>query len=63
MDSMVALYWTLNLGKPWKIFAANRVRKIPQITEEVGIRWKHCPSERNLADIGRRRASLNKMEN
>ena len=63
MDSMVALYWILNPGKSWKVFVANRVRKIAQITEEVGIQWKYCPTERNLADIGSRGASLKKMEN
>ena len=38
------------------------------MTEEVGIQWKYCPisngnTERNLADIGSRGASLKKMEN
>ena len=35
MDSMVALHWILNPGKSWKVFVANRLRKIAQITEEV----------------------------
>ena len=60
---MVALYWILNPEKSWKVFVANRVRKMAQITEEVGIQWKHCPTERNLADIGSRGASLDKIEN
>ena len=60
---MVALYWTLNPGKSWKVFVANRVRKMAQITGEVGIQWKYCPTERNLADIGSRGTSLKKMEN
>ena len=63
MDGMVALYWILNQGKSWKIFVAKRVRKMAQIAEEVGIQWKYCPTERNLADIGSRAASLKKMEN
>ena len=63
MDSMVALYWILNPGKSWKVFVVNRVRKMARITEEVGIQWKYCPTERNLADIGSRGASLKKMEN
>ena len=62
MDSMVALYWILNPGNSWKVFVANRVRKIAQIAEEVGIEWKYCPSEMNLADLGSRGASLSKME-
>ena len=28
MDSMVALYWLTNPAKAWKVFVANRVRKI-----------------------------------
>ena len=49
--------------KSWKVFVANRVRKMAQITEELGIQWKYCLTERNLADIGSRGASLKKMEN
>ena len=37
MDSMVALYWISSPRRPWKVFVANRVRKIAEITEEVGI--------------------------
>ena len=63
MDSLVSLYWILNPGKPWKTFVSNnRVRKIAEITQEVKIQWKFCPSGSNLADIGSRGASLNKME-
>ena len=58
---MVALYWILNPGKSWKVFVENRVPKMAQITEEVGIEWKYCPTERNLADLGSRGAPLNKM--
>ena len=36
MDSLVLLYWILNPGKPWKTFVSNRVKKIAEITEEVG---------------------------
>ena len=28
MDSMVAWYWITNPGKSWKVFVANRVRKM-----------------------------------
>ena len=62
MDSMVALYWISNPGKSWKVFVANRVRKITQITKEVKIQWRYCPTERNLADLGRRDVSLSKMD-
>ena len=61
-DSMVALYWILNPWKSWKVFVANRVRKMAQITEQVKIQWRYCPTERNLADLGSRGASLSKME-
>ena len=62
MDSLVSLYWILNPGKPWKTFVSNRVKKIAAITEEVGIQWKYCPTAKNLADLGSRGASLDKME-
>ena len=35
MDSMVALYWLSNPGKPWKTFVTNRVKKIAEITNEI----------------------------
>ena len=62
MDSMVALYWILNPGRSWKVFVANRVRKIAQITKQVKIQWRYCPTERNFADLGSSGASLSKME-
>ena len=62
MDSMVALYWICNPGKSWKVFLSNRVRKIAEITHKTGIIWKHCPTDKNLADLGSRGASLDKIE-
>ena len=62
MDSMVALYWITNPGKAWKTFVSNRVQKISQITEENTVQWKHCPSEKNVADLGSRGASIEKLE-
>ena len=62
MDSMVALYRISNPGKPWKVFVANRVKKMAEITSETGIRWKYCPTEKNLADLGSRGAEIHKME-
>ena len=62
MDSMVALYWISNPGKLWKVFVSNRVRKIAEITQETGIEWKYCPTDKNLADLGNRGASLEKMQ-
>ena len=62
MDSMVALFWICNPGRTWKTFVSNRVRKIAEITEETGIVWRYCPTDRNLADLGSRGASVEKMQ-
>ena len=62
MDSMVALYWIRNPGKPWKVFVSNRVKKMAEITGETGISWKYCPTEKNLADLGSRGTGVHKME-
>ena len=62
MDSLVSLYWIVNPGKSWKTFVSNCVKKIAEITQEVEIQWKICPSGRNLADIVSRGGSLNNME-
>ena len=62
MDSMVALYWIRNPGKTWKTFVSNRVRKISEITEENNIAWKHCPTDKNIADLGSRGAPIERTE-
>ena len=62
MDSMVALFWICNPGRAWKTFVSNRVRKIAGITQETGIEWRYCPTDKNLADLGSRGASLEKMQ-
>ena len=54
MDSMVALFWISNPGKPWKAFVANRVKKVVQIQREINIQWKFCPSSENVSDLGSR---------
>ena len=36
--------------------------KIAKITEERRINWKYCLLEINIADLGRRGASLDKVE-
>ena len=62
MDSMVALFWITNPGKAWKVFLANRVRNTAEATSEIGIEWKYCPTELNLADLGSRGTTIAKME-
>ena len=62
MDSMVALFWICNPGRAWETFVSNRVRKIAGITQETGIQWRYCPTNKNLADLGSRGASLEKMQ-
>ena len=63
MDSLVAFYWISSPGKAWKVFVANRVKKITEITEEVGIQWEYVPSEKNVTDAGSRGVSLSQMKN
>ena len=36
--------------------------EIAQIAEKVEIKWKYCPTERNLADLESRGVSFSKME-
>ena len=62
MDSLVALFWISNPARSWKVFVANRVRKIASITAEFGIHWKYCPTKENIADLGSRGASVNRMQ-
>ena len=52
----------MNPGNNWKVFVANRVRKIATVTEKLNISWKYCPTEKNIADLGSRGASVNKLE-
>ena len=62
MDGMVALYWITNLGRGWKVFVSNRVKKIAETAGPVNITWKYCPSELNLADVGSRGPTIVRME-
>ena len=62
MNSTVALYWLMNPGNNWKVFVANRVRKMATVTEKLTISWKYCPMNKNIADLGSRGASVDKME-
>ena len=51
MDSMVVLYWIRSPGKPWKVFLANRVKKVVEIIGKLGIAWKYCPMEKNFWEV------------
>ena len=39
------------------MFVANRVRMTSDITSELGIELKYCPTEHNVADLGSRGAT------
>ena len=58
----MALYWLMNPGNNWKVFVANRVRKIATVTEKLNISWKYCPTDKNIADLGSRGASVDMLE-
>jgi hypothetical protein len=38
------------------------VKQMAEITEEVNFVWKYCPTKMNLADLGSRGASIDKLE-
>jgi len=56
------LYWICNPGKDWKVFISNRVSNTHEITQDTGIVWRHCPTDKNLADLGSHCASIDKMQ-
>ena len=58
----VNVWMVSNPGRAWKTFVSNRVRKTAEITQETGIEWRYCPTDRNLEDLGSRGASLEKMQ-
>lgn len=62
MNIIVALYWIYKPDKAWKKIVSNRVRKMSEITKETGIVWRHCPTDKNLVDLGSRGASIDKMQ-
>ena len=62
LDSMEALYYICNPRKAWKAFVSNWVRKIAEITQETGIVWRHCPTDKNLSDLGSHSASIDKTQ-
>ena len=52
----------VSIRKHPKVFVSNHVRKTAEITQETGINWKYCPTNMNLANLGSRVASLDKMD-
>ena len=38
------------------------MRKIAEITQDMGIVWRHCPTNKNLADFRSHGASIDKMQ-
>lgn len=48
MDSTTALCW-IQHDKPWKQYVQNRLQEIRQIVPEAT--WKHCPGDKNSADL------------
>ena len=62
MDSMVALYWMTNPGRGWKVFVANRVKKLAETAGPFEITGKYYPSDLNPADLGSSGAAIAKME-
>lgn len=59
MDSMMALYWICKLSRESvDSFVSNQVRKIAEISQETGIVYRHCATDKNLADLRSRGASI-----
>ena len=48
-----------------KWFRWTRQLKIAEVTNDIGVQvsWNYCPSEKNLADLGSRGASIEKLYN
>ena len=38
------------------------MRKIAEITQETGIVWRHCPTDKNLSDFRSHGASIDKIQ-
>lgn len=56
-DSQIVLAWISKPAATWKVFVANRVLEIQQLTKNVC--WRHVRSEENPADLISRGASTN----
>ena len=62
MNNTMALYWLMSPGNNWKVFVANRVRKIATVTEKLNMSWQYFPTDKNIAELGSRGALVDKME-
>ncbi|XP_075228111.1 uncharacterized protein LOC142328291 [Lycorma delicatula] len=60
-DSMIALHWIHGQFTNWKVFVANRVSEIQQLT--FSAKWHHIESLSNPADILTRGYLLEKLIN
>ena len=48
-DATIVLSWLATSASKWKIFVANRVSQIQELT--AGCEWRHVASENNPADL------------
>ena len=53
-DSTTVLRWIEGDSLRWKAWVRNRASAIQETTEKLGIRWCHCPSIANPADLASR---------
>ena len=60
-DSSIVLHWINKNPANWKIFVANRIARIQQLTQLCT--WRHCRSEDNPADLLTRGIQADKFKN
>lgn len=60
-DSTIVLSWLSSEPKTWKVFVANRVAEIQQLTS--GASWKYIKSNQNPADILSRGCKISELIN
>ena len=53
-DSMTALQWISGDALRWKTWVRNRVQEIQEISQKLGVSWRHCPGLANPADLASR---------
>ena len=54
--------WLDSMVVPYKVFVSNRIKKIIEITSDLAIIWKHCPSSKNPANLGSRGAPVERLK-
>ena len=61
-DSLIVWHWLQRPAHHWCTFVANRVASIQEVNRQFNMKWRHCPSTSNPADMASRGGSTEQLQ-